>query len=117
MLVAADGASAADGVLAGGFWPLVLVIAGSALVALLSLVPISRARKQLREGRVAFMDGFVEREIRESSDSATGGTNTFYRYVVYQQQSGLHHSAVPSTRRPTARSSRGCATASTTCRV
>ena len=87
-----SGAVAALGVTVGGFWPLGLVLLGLGVYALLSFTLISSTRQQLRDGRVAFLDGFVERERKESSDSETGGTTTSYYYVVYQQQpSGVHH--------------------------
>lgn len=70
--------------LLSGFPVLVLVFVGLAVYALLALMFISSARRQLREGRVAFMDGFVERERKESSDSDSGTTSTSYSYVVYQ---------------------------------
>jgi len=86
-----SGAYAALDVTIGGFWPLGLVLLGLAVYALLSFMLISSARQQLRAGRVAFMDGFVERERKESSDSE-GGTTTSYSYVVYHQQSsGVNH--------------------------
>lgn len=87
-----SGAVPALGVTFGGFWPLGLGLLGLAVYALLSFTFISGARQQLRDGRVAFMDGFVERERKESSDSDTGGTTTSYSYVLYQQQpSGVNH--------------------------
>jgi hypothetical protein len=42
-------------------------------------------RKQLGDGRLAFFDGFGERERHESSDS-DGNRHTSYHYVVYQPQ-------------------------------
>ena len=80
-----SGAVPALGVTAGGFWPLLLGLLGLAVYALLSLTLIGGARQQLRDGCVAFMDGFVERERKESSDSDTGGTTTSYSYVLYHQ--------------------------------
>ena len=81
MVLAIGGPEALD-----GFSELVLLLVGLALAVLLALIPINMASKQLRDGRVAFVDGFVERERKETSDSETGSTTTSYSYVVNQQQ-------------------------------
>jgi hypothetical protein len=79
------GPAIALGVVVGSVWALVVVIAGLAVFALLSTLFIGSTRQQLRAGRVAFVDGFVERQRKESSDS-DGGTSVTYTYIVYQPQ-------------------------------
>lgn len=87
-----SGAVPALVVTVGGFWPLLLALLGLAVYTLLAFTLISGARQQLRDGRVSLMDGFGERERKESSDSETGGTTTSYSYVLYQQHpSGMKH--------------------------
>lgn len=71
-----------------GFSALVLVFVALALIALGSRYFITNARKQrnqLRDARVAFIDGFVERERHEYTDS-DGFTHTSFSYVAYQPQ-------------------------------
>jgi hypothetical protein len=66
------------------FSVLALVCAWLALSGLLAFISISGSSKQARKGRVAFVDGIVERERHEYQYSE--GTSTNYHYVVYQPQ-------------------------------
>lgn len=68
-----------------GFLVLALVIVGLGLSALLTFMASRRPRKQLGDGRVAFLDGFVERKRKEFTNG-DGVTSTSYSYVVYQPQ-------------------------------
>jgi len=83
--IVVSGASVALGVTVGGFWPLGLVLLGLAVYALLSFTLISSAKQQLRDGRVAIMDGIGVHEMKRESDGE-GGYTTRYSYVVNQQQ-------------------------------
>jgi len=73
-----------------GFSLLALVVVSVGLSVLLTFLAGRGTRKQLGDGRVAFLDGFVERERHEytNSDSVT---STSYSYVVYQPQSNAVH--------------------------
>jgi len=68
-----------------GFTVLALVLAWLGLSALLTFLASRGTRKQLGDGRVVFLDGFVERERHEYTNS-DGVTSTSYAYVVYQPQ-------------------------------
>jgi len=69
----------------GGFSPLLLVSLSLVGTALLFLLPLTSARRQLRDGRVAMMDGVVVHEMKRESDS-DGGNTTSYYYVINQQK-------------------------------
>jgi hypothetical protein len=69
-----------------GFSLLALVVVALGLSVLLTFLAGKGAKKQLGDGRVTFLDGFVERE-RHESPNGDGATSTSYTYVVYQPQS------------------------------
>lgn len=81
---AVGGAGVPLAVQVGSFWALGLILLGLVVYALLAMTFINRARKQLHEGRVTFVDGFVERESQKSHSEGT--TTISYYYVVHQQQ-------------------------------
>ena len=66
------------------FMVLALVLAWLGLSALITFLGVRYTRKQLGDGRVAFLDGFVKRERHEST--IDGVKSASYAYVVYQPQ-------------------------------
>ncbi len=101
LLILAGGIVGAVLPLVGGFSALLLVFLSLAGAALLFLIPLTIARRQLRDGRVAIMDGVVGRETKRESNS-DGGYSTSYYYVINQQRFSVtgaaYHALVPGRR-------------------
>ena len=101
LLILAGGIVGAVLPLVGGFSALLLVSLSLVGVALLFLIPPANARRQLRDGRVAIMDGVVQCEMKRQSDSDGGYTYSHY-YVINLQQFSVtgaaYHALVPGLR-------------------